>query len=252
MTAHGSPGVIVKISAILGAFGHGHRELGLNEMTRRTGLPKATVFRLVSEMTRCGLLARSGTDYALGPRLFELAQLVPGRRDLREAALPFLEDVYVSTRETVHLAILDGLEVVYVERLAGHRSSRTPSSVAGRLPAHCTATGKALLAHAGSETTERIIAAGLTPRTPFTIVRADGLRRELETVRASRFAVEREETRLGFASVAAPVFGRNNRSVAAISVTVPIGRLDVERFSATVCVAARGLTRSLVSGVDGG
>ena len=252
VASEGSSGVVVKVSAILGAFRQEHRQLGLNELSRRTGLPKATVFRLASEMTRCGLLSRSGTDYALGPRLFELAQLVPGRRDLREAALPFLEDVYVATRETVHLAILEGVEVVYIERLAGHRSGATPSAVAGRLPAHCTATGKALLAHAGIENTDRVIAAGLTPRTPFTIVLADVLRRELERVRHARFAVEREETRLGFASVASPVFSGDNRVVAAISVTVPIGRLDVERLAATVCVAARGLTRSLGSSVDEG
>lgn len=247
----GSPGVIFKVSAILGAFRQEHRAIGLNELTRRTGLPKATIYRLASELTGCGLLARSGTDYALGPRLFELAQLVPGRRDLREAALPFLEDVYVATRETVHLAVLDGLEVVYVERLAGHRSGRTPSSVAGRLPAYCTATGKALLAHAGVEFTERVIAAGLRPRTPFTVVVAGVLRNELAAVRQARFAVEREETRLGFASVAAPVFGEDKVVVAAISVTVPIGRLDAERLAAIVCVAARGLSRALVSGVDG-
>lgn len=244
--------MIAKVSAILGAFGQQHPAVGLNELTRRTGIPKATVYRIVSELTGCGLLARSGTNYALGPRLFELAQLVPGRGELREAALPFLEDVYVASRETVHLAVLDGLEVVYVERLAGHRSGRTPSSVAGRLPAHCTATGKALLANAGAEIADRVIAAGLRPRTPFTIVVPGVLRAELETVRRTRFAVEREETRLGFASVAAPVFAEDGIAVAAISVTMPIGRLDVERFAATVCVAARGLTRSLVSRSDRG
>jgi DNA-binding IclR family transcriptional regulator len=242
--------VVAKLSTILAAFAPDRRALGLNELSRRTGLSKTSVHRLAREMAACGLLARIGTDYVVGPRCFELAQLVPGRRDLREAVLPFLEDVYVGTRETVHLAVLDGREVVYVERLAGHRSGRTPSMVAGRLPLHCTATGKALLAHVGDARLAEVLASGLQRRTPFTIVDASVLRTQLAAVRRTGFAIEREETRVGFASVASPIFGPGGMVVAAMSVTVPIHRLDAERLSSAVSVAARGATRSLLSTAD--
>jgi len=241
--------VLGKVAVLLDAFGPETNEMGLNELARATGLPKATVHRLAGELVAAGFLERSGTNYALGPHLFELGQRVPRRRLLREAALPFLEDVFVATRETVHLAVVDGLEVVYVERIAGHRSPEIPSAVAGRLPLHCTATGKALLANGPAELLTGVLAAGLERRTPFTIVVPALLVEELAKVRTSGIAFEREETRISFVSVAAPVFGRKGQVLAAISVTGPRQRLDPVSSAGVVRLAARGLTRVLAGTV---
>jgi len=240
------------MAVLLDAFGPETNEMGLNELARATGLPKTTVHRLAGELVAVGFLERSGTNYALGSHLFELGQRVPRRRHLREAALPFLEDVFVATRETVHLAVVDGLEVIYVERIAGHRAPKTPSAVAGRLPLHCTATGKALLANGPPELLDGVLAAGLKRRTPFTIVVPALLVEELAKVRTSGIAIEREETRNGFVSVAAPVFGRGGHVLAAISVTGPRQRLDPDVSAGVVRSAARGLTRVLVGtvGID--
>lgn len=243
------PSVIGKITIVLDAFGPDTAELGLTDLARATKLSKTTVHRLANELVSHGFLSRSGTRYVLGTRLFELGQRVPSRKLLREAALPFLEDVFVATRETVHLAIIDGLEVFYVERLAGHRSAGTPSAVGGHLPLHCTATGKALLAHAVPSVVEQVLVAGLKRRTPFTIVVPSLLIAELAKIRDAGAAIEREETRLGFISVAAPVFDRSGGVLAAISVTGPAERLDPERVVGTVRAAARGLTRVLHSSI---
>ena len=225
--------------------------MGLAELVRRTGLPKTTVHRLAQELTESGFLSRVGTHYVLGSRLFELGQLVPDRRNLREAALPFLEDVFVATRETVHLAVIHDLQVMYIERLAGHTSRRTPSFVAGHLPIHTTATGKALLAHASPEFIDDICSRGLPRRTQFTLVTQERLRGELLKIRVAGVAIEREETRIGYVSVAAPVFGRDRTAVAAISVTGPMERVDPDHVSHTVRIAARGLTRVLQSSIPG-
>ena len=244
----GTPtGVVAKIARLLGAFGSDSPAMGLAELVRRTGLPKTTVHRLANELTAAGLLSRAGTHYVLGSRLFELGQLVPDRRSLREAALPFLEDVFVATRETVHLAVIHDRQVMYIERLAGHGSRRTPSSVAGHLPIHTTATGKALLAHASPEFIDDVCSRGLPRRTQFTLVTAEQLRGELVKIRGTGIAIEREETRLGYVSVAAPVFGRDRTAVAAISVTGLTERIDPDHVTHTVRSAARGLTRVLQS-----
>jgi DNA-binding IclR family transcriptional regulator len=246
------PSVLGRAVRLLGAFGPDDAEVGLSELARRAGLPKASAHRLAEQLTAEGLLERAGPRYRLGLRLFELGQLVPRRRLLREAALPFLEDVFIATRETVHLAVPDGMEVLYVERLSGHRSGDTPSRVAGRLPLHCTATGQAMLAHSPAEVFEALVARPLERRTPRTIVVPSVLAAELAQVRSRGWAYERDQTRLGYASVASPVFGPRDEVLGALSVTGPDRRIDPERIAPVVTTAARGLSRTLAEGAPPG
>src|SRR5450755_3363957 len=137
--------------ALLSAFGADRGELGISELARRTGLPKSTVHRLAGELVRLGMLEPVGPQLRLGIRLFELGQLVPRRRTLRDAALPFMEDLREATRNSVHLAVLEGIEVVYVEILLSRASRSLPSRGCGRLPAHATGVGKAILAFSPPE-----------------------------------------------------------------------------------------------------
>jgi len=230
---------------VLGAFDVRHPSLGLSELARRAGLPKATVHRLAGQLVEHGFLERVDESYRLAVRLFELGQQVPRSRVLRDAALPFLEDLYVASRETVHLAAPDGRHVLYLEKLLGHSSGRTPSRVAGRMPLHSTATGKAILAHLPPAEVEAYLERPLERVTPRTVVVADVLRAELEQVRRTGWSVEREETVVGYASVAAAVLGAGERPIAALSVTGPQQRLDPERFGPAVRTAARALGRVL-------
>ncbi|MGW3291957.1 IclR family transcriptional regulator, partial [Streptomyces sp. NPDC001002] len=137
--------VLGKVRPILEAFTVDDESLSLADLVRRTGVAKATVHRLCQELVVWGLLERAGCDYRLGLRLFEIGQRVHRQRILREVAQPYMEDLLLATQETIHFAIHDGLDVVYLEKILPHRGLSEQSRVAGRLPLYCTATGKAIL-----------------------------------------------------------------------------------------------------------
>jgi IclR family transcriptional regulator, acetate operon repressor len=239
------PTVLGKAFRVLDSFGPETGSLTLGEVARRASLPKSTVHRIVGQLTQWGVLERTDGGFRLGIRLFEWGSLVPHQRELREAAVPFMEDLYESTHETVHLGLLDGTEVIYVDKIAGHRGVSVPTSVGRRMPAYCTGLGKAILAFSAPELTDRVINAGLQPRTPYTIVVPDVLRRELARVAARGVAHDREESVLGVACAAAPIRGQDGRPIAALSVTGPTIRVEPERLGPAVRTAALGLTRVL-------
>jgi DNA-binding IclR family transcriptional regulator len=239
--------VIGKVRLILEALADAGR-LGQSELSRRTGIPKASVYRLCRDLIEWGAVERAGDAFRLGPRLFELGSLVPSRRNLREAAFHYLEDLAGATGETVHLAVLDSLEVMYVERLPGRSASVVPSTVAARLPLHCTATGRCLLAFGPPELLVGVLEAGLEPLTSASIADADGLSELLEQVRSAGVAIEREEVAAGLMSIGAPVFELGGRLAGAISVTGPVAEAGVPGISTAVRVAAAGISRRLGAG----
>ena len=243
-TSDSPPSVLGKVRRIVEALGDGG-VLGLSELARRSGVAKTTVHRLTGELVEWGVVERAGDAFRLGPRLFELGGQVPGRRHLREAALPFVEDLFVATGQTVHLAVLDGLEVIYVERLTGRRIAPAPSSVADRLPLHCTATGKCLLAFGPPELLAAVVAEGLVPRTARSITDGDVLAAELARVRRDGTATETGEVSEGHVSVAAPFFHLGDRIAGALSVTGAEGVLDLEHAAVLVRLTAVGLSRRL-------
>ncbi|MFJ9380749.1 IclR family transcriptional regulator [Streptomyces sp. NPDC101455] len=219
----------------------------LSELSERTGLPKPTVHRLSADLVRLGWLERVGPRYRLGAKLFELGSLVPHRLDLREAALPFLQDLFEATRETVHLGVRDGMDVVYLERIHGHEALNLPSRIGGSLPLTCTSVGKALLAFSGAELTEEVLSGPLPRLTAHSITDPTRLRRELEKTRVSGLAYEEQEAALGVSCIAAPVFAEGN-SVAALSVAVPRSRFSPAQLAPAVRTAALGLSRVLREG----
>lgn len=215
----GQPSVIGKIIAILEALSTSSGRMGLSELARESGVAKSTVHRLCLDLSQQGIVDRVGDGWCLGPKLFELGQRVPARRRLRDITLPYLEDLYIATKHTVHLAALERDNVVYVEKLAGRDAVATPSEVAGRMPLHCTATGKCLLAYVSPEVLERVLSQGLRPLTPKTICAPAVLLEQLEQVRACGVAMERGEYAEGFSSIAAPIFGMLGAALGAIAVT---------------------------------
>ena len=243
VTTH-APSVVAKIRRILDALADGG-VLGLSELARRSGLAKPTVHRLCAELVAWGVVERAGDAFRLGPKLFELGARVPGRRHLREAALPFVEDLFVATGHTVHLAVLDGLEVIYLERLTGRRFSPAPSSVADRLPLHCTATGKCLLAFGPPELLDEVIAGGLAARTSRSITDGEALASELDRVRRDGTATELGEVSDGHVAVGAPIFELGHRIAGALSVTGHEGSVDLEQVRVLVRLTAGALSRRL-------
>ena len=241
-----SPGdtVTSRALALVGAFDEEHRRLSLTRMAQRAGLPVPTAHRLVAELVAWGALTRTRSgDYVVGRRLWDVAMLAPVQAGLVETASPFLHDLYGATLATVNLAVRDGTEVLYLDRLGGSASVPVVSTVGSRLPLHATGVGKVLLAHAPPEV-QREVLADLTRVTAYTVTAPGTLQRQLEAVLTDGWATTTEEMSLGACSVAVPVL-RDGTAVAALGMVVASVRHDLPRLVSALQVTARGIARSL-------
>jgi DNA-binding IclR family transcriptional regulator len=246
MAGGSSPGasLVARTLAVLGAFDDAHRRLSLTEVAGRADLAPATATRILRELVAGGALVREPDGrYVVGRRLWDLGLLAPVQTDLREVASPFLHDLHAATRATVHLAVREGDEVLYLDRLSGRASVPVVSKVGSRLPLHTTGVGKVLLAHAPGDVRGRVLA-NLTRVTPYSITSPRVLERQLERVRRDGFATTSEEMSLGACSVAVPV-EVGDEVVAALGVVVPDFRRTRPRLVAALTVAASGIGRSL-------
>lgn len=238
-----SHSLLDRVDAILAAFDASNRAVGLAGLVARTGLPKTTVYRTVEHLVQLGWLHREADGYVMGARLSELASLATIRTQVRDASLPFMEDLYVATNGTVHLALLEDTYVRYAEEVAGYPSSTGPSRVGWRMPAYCTAVGKVLIAFSPPEVLERVISRGLPPRTPATITSPQRLRAAIARVKEKGVAIDYQECEQGLTSIAAPVLGADLNAVGAMSVNGSPQRLRPERLSPAVRMAALSATR---------
>jgi DNA-binding IclR family transcriptional regulator len=229
---------------VLQAFRPEGGTLSLPVLVRRTGLPKATVYRLAEALVELRLLDRQRQGYSPGLALFELGELVPVKLRLRETALPFMQDLYEATHETVHLGVRDGLDVVYAEKIRGHSGANMASRVGGRLPLSSTGVGKALLAYAEPEVIEAVLSRPLRRLTPHSITDPAALADQLAQIRASGLAYDREEATVGVSCVASPVLVRGE-VVAALSISVPSSQLQPARLAPAVRTVSLALSRML-------
>lgn len=242
--------VVSRVVAILEAFDAGHSRLTLSDIARRSDLPLSTVHRLVAELERWRALERD-TDggYRVGLRLYELGQLASGR--LRELAQPWLQDLFESTREHVHLAVRDGFEVLYLDKISGPRAVPILSRAGGRLPMHPTGVGKTLLAYQPSWFVRSYLGRPLERPTCYTITESGRLRRALAEVRERGWATTREEMTLGSCSLAAPVRDRDGRVTAAVGIVLSSHRAgDLERLVPPVRAAVQRIERELCASDD--
>lgn len=237
--------VLGKVMVVLQSFGAHDHAVTLAELGRRTGLPKATLHRIVNDLVEVRLIERTAAGYRLGGQLFELGLRASMQRGLREVAIPFMQDLYARTHETVHLGLREGTEVVYVEKIGGHKQAFTPSRIGGRMPLHCTAIGKALLAYSEPELLEDVAAAPLRRFTPRTITAPGVLRGQLARIREAGVSYEHEESAVGITCVAAPILDADGHPIAAISVTGPVTRFKPEAHAAHVRAAAEGIATML-------
>jgi DNA-binding IclR family transcriptional regulator len=186
----------------------------------------------------------------VGRRLWRAGLLAPVETGLRELAEPFLNDIHAATRATVHLAVRDGDEVLYLDRVTGGTSVPVVSRIGSRLPLHSTGVGKVLLAYASEATQQSVLGRPLARMTSQTIVDPDILREQLGIIRTKGYATTEQEMTAGACSIAVPVFapakdGRPIEAIAALGVVVPTLKRDRARLVAAMQVAARGIERSL-------
>jgi DNA-binding IclR family transcriptional regulator len=223
--------VLGRIAVIMRAFDNGDHTLSLIDLSQRAKLPKSTVHRLAEQLRTLGWLERDYNGYRIGMRLFELGCLAIQPGQLRDSAFPHLCALASKTGLPAQLAILDGGDVVYLERVLVDGAG-LPTRLGGRMPAHCTALGKAMLAFDAS-TAEQVMTTQLRRLTRHTITEPDALRSNLARVRASGVAFDVKESYEEIGCVAAPI--RNSgRAIGAVSVTGQVSHIDWE--SATEAV----------------
>ncbi len=240
--------VLRRVLAILECFTEQQPEQTVASICRATGLPPATAHRMLAVLVDWGGVERTARGrYRLGLRLWRLGSLVPQTRELRGAALPYLEDLYEATHEIVVLAVLDGAQALYVEKIIGHRSLRGLPQVGPARPLHATGVGKTLLAHSPPDLLERLVRAGLRRLTDTTITKEFALRQELHAIRRDGVAISRQEATPGAMSVAAPVLARDGHIVASVSVIAPAERFDPATLAPWVRTVSRAISRQLTA-----
>ncbi|MFA5709168.1 IclR family transcriptional regulator [Mycolicibacterium sp.] len=239
--------VIDRISLVLDAF-DGPGRLTLAQVVRRTGLPRSSAHRMLERLVQLRWLRRDGRDYELGMRLVELGSLAVHQDRLHRAAIPKLHELHAATGLVVHLAVLDGSDVVYMEKVGNRMAAAIPTRVGGRQLAHCTAVGKAMLAFANEDDVD-VLGSDFIPRlTKYSISTHVQLRAELLKVRSHGIAFDREESLPGFGCVAAPI-GEPGEAVAAVSVCGPMNRMMFDqRLVAPVRMAAMNIWRAVEGG----
>ena len=244
-------GSVVTAARVLRAFTSADTLLGVSEIARRVKVSTSTAHRMLTTLTAERLLERDEASgrYRLGLALYELGASVTEHVDLHAACLPVLTTLRHRTGEMVHVAVLDGLEVVYVERLESHHLLPIFRRVGHRLPAHLTSSGKVLLAALpDDELARRLAGHTLTARTRRSITRPEQLLAELDLVRSRGWAANIEEGQPGITSVGAPIRGGDGATMAAVSVVAAAARLRgaaLQRTGTLVVEAAHVISARL-------
>jgi DNA-binding IclR family transcriptional regulator len=200
-------------------------------VSRQLGIPKSSARNILLTLQARGYVDFSNDGYSLGVRTFELGALFLARTKLHAVALPRMEVLAREIGETCHLAILDGFEVVFIDKVESPNSLRYASRIGGRAPAYATAVGKALLSTQSDATVEALArASGLCRFTEHTITAVPALLDELSQVRQAGYAVDNEEESLGFRCVGAPIRDFANKAIAGLSVAGFVSRVTLDRL----------------------
>ena len=219
---------------VLDLFTSNQSELSLTEISTKLSNDKSSTSRILATLTAAGFLERKPANrkYRLGWKCVDLGNRVLSRyNDIRECANPFLEELAQKITEIVHLSILDGNQIVYLEKKGEGQTLTVSTKIGGRSPAHASAMGKLLLSGLSQNEVSEILAAGPLIRfTPNTITEISRLRKHLEAIRNQGFAIDHEESFLGIRCVAAPIKNAQGKILAAVSASVPVQRMGGERL----------------------
>lgn len=221
----------------------------IDDLAARVGLSRSNTHRTLQTLIHAGYVERRVGEGGYRPtlKMFEFGLRQLNRLDVRRLAPPFMLTLARGTGETIHLSVLDGLDVVYVDKIDSEQAVRAYSVVGGRAPAHAVATGKALLAVSCPARLDRL-PASLPRFTPTTITDPSALREALDEARRIGFAINRGEWREDVGGLAAPIFDGLKRPVAALGISGPLTRLTparLEELAAQVVDAAARLSSAL-------
>jgi IclR family KDG regulon transcriptional repressor len=241
---------IQKAGELLTLFDREHNEWGVREVAVKLEMAKSSAHDLMSSLAKLGFLTKTEDNrYRLGWRLVTLSETLLATTELRKESHAVLEDLAMEYQETIHLAILDDTQAVYVDKLEGRQAVRVElTSLGARLYAHCSALGKVLLAFKDEEQVRSIIkTAGLPRFTDHTITDEEDLIQNLVKIRKQGFAYDLEEILPDLCCVAAPIYDHSGNVIAAISMSIPAFRFRRSQtdFRDGVIRAAKNISKRL-------
>lgn len=232
--------------SVLDTFDAQHRRQSLTAISRRAKMPLTTAHRLVNDLEEHGALVRRiDGDYEIGSKIWRLGILASVHSDLREVALPYMEDIYQLANDAVQIAVLDGFRTLIVERIAGSRTIEVLSKPGRRLPLHATGVGKVLVAF-GSEELQEAVIDSLDRFTDKTVTDKESFREQLKEIRQRGFAQTEAELAEGTNSLAAPIRGNNGQVIAALGLITPAEGATLARMAPVLQVTAAALSKKLI------
>ncbi|WFP17129.1 IclR family transcriptional regulator [Citricoccus muralis] len=239
-------GILARVARILKTLAHSGAGLTATEMSRATTIPVSTCHRILRALAEEDLLEiDTAYRYHPGLSLWELGTTSPRSGQIQQAALPFMRDLMHVSGFPVHLAVRDGLQAVFVEKM--YPSGKVPERphVGSHYPLHLTSVGLALLAHAPSSVQEQYLSSTLERRTNLTVTDPHQIRRTLADIRAQGFAISDRQVNETSISAAAPIKSADGRVVAALSVNTPHGVLRERTMAHAVQTTALSISRAI-------
>lgn len=217
---------------VLKCFSEMEPEIGISSLAKRLSLAKSTAHRLAVTLLSEGLLEQNPENgrYRLGINLFILGALVRRRLDVSNMAQPFLKVLRERTGETIHLAVLNETNIIYLYNLESAQAIRMKNYIGTFKPAFCTCEGRAILAFSSAELIQRVMASDLTTRTPNTLTSATELLQVLNQVKQQGYAIDDEESEVGMRGISAPLRDITGQVVASIGVGGPSQRLTLKKL----------------------
>jgi DNA-binding IclR family transcriptional regulator len=206
--------------------------ISLAELSTLIDMPKSSTHRYLATLQELRLAERiEGDRYCLGTKVIELAGSFLVHSDLRSESQAVLNDLAEKTGETIHLAVPSGTEVVYIAKVESRHALGMFSHIGARLPMYCTSLGKAILAFGSADRLQAVINEPRKPRTPNSITSVQALKENLALIRTRGYAMDDEENEIGIRCVGAAIFDYNATPIAAISISAPRERMDLERWA---------------------
>lgn len=227
-------GSVLNALAILECFDRRHPCLSLAEISRRLGIPKATAYRNLAALERFGYVVwdKRASTYSLGAKVLELSRRFLDQYEVLSVARPVLADLAAETGETAHIGVLNGADVVYVDIAESPQRVRAYVARGDRLPAHCVASGKAILAHADDALIEAVIESGLEKLTDKTVSTREAFLKDLAATRERGYGLNLGEWMDEVGAASAPVFSHLGQVIGAIGVAGPISRITPQKAEA--------------------
>lgn len=233
---------VIKAFKLLDMYLNDKEEWGVRELAKKTGYNKTTTYRLLSTLESLDIVQKNGDDkYILGLKLFELGHSVSVHKSLRHYSRKPLELIAEDITETVHFGVLRNNEVLYLNKAESPLGLKVSTQIGSSQKAYCTAIGKVLLAFSSEDQiSEYLKQVRLKAFTSNTITRSDDLLKALKLIREQGYALDMEELELGLICIAIPVFNKNKKVVAAISVSGPSSRFKTENIQSYLAIIRKG------------